>query len=85
MKKRKVAAEEQGAQEPKPKRKRKTKVMSKKVRETLQDSIRAIDTSVPVSEVVRTILRCDDILLLRVLASPFRSMHARRKISINYR
>ena len=52
MKKQKVAAEEQGAQEPKTKRKRKTKVMSKKARETLQDSIRAIDTSVLVSEVV---------------------------------
>ena len=42
MKERKVAVKEQDAQEPIPKRKRQTKVMKKKKRESLQDSIRVI-------------------------------------------
>ena len=52
MKERKVAVKEQDAQEPIPKRKRQTKVMKKKKRESLQDSIRVMDTSILVSEVV---------------------------------
>ena len=43
---------EQDAQEPRPKRKRQAKVINKKKRESLQDSITVMDTSVLVSEVV---------------------------------
>ena len=55
MKKQKVAPEEQGAPELKPKSKCQTNTMNKKAREMLQDSIRAINMSVLVSEVVTTL------------------------------
>ena len=46
------SSEGANAQQPKPKRKRQTKAMNKKVRKTLQGSIRAIDSSILVGEVV---------------------------------
>ena len=74
MMKHKVVAEEQGAQEPKPKGKQQTKLFSnKKARKLWIWLVKQIVTDI---QIMKTIFPCNKFLLFHMLVWPFHSKHA---------